>query len=120
MKNGGKGPNRIVERIILESPLVQIYRNIQKTIQANFDHTHLTSNHAAPDMAKTFLKLQERLHSSSPHAIRMGRKTQHVVAVLSDKGITMMEKVIRGEANEKDTSEENRVELEDVLVEMLE
>ncbi|KAI6134580.1 hypothetical protein EDD17DRAFT_1783097 [Pisolithus thermaeus] len=59
VKNGGKNSNRSVERIILESPLVQVYRNLQGLVQQSFGHTHLTTNHAAPNMRKTFAKLQE-------------------------------------------------------------
>ncbi|KAG1718191.1 hypothetical protein EDB19DRAFT_1621064, partial [Suillus lakei] len=44
VKNGGKGPNCTVERIFLESPLVQAYRNAQTMIQKNFLLAHLTSN----------------------------------------------------------------------------
>ncbi|KIK75245.1 hypothetical protein PAXRUDRAFT_786856 [Paxillus rubicundulus Ve08.2h10] len=57
VKNGGKVSNHTVERILLESPLVQVYRNIQTLIQKNFDHTHLSSKHGDVDMAKSFKKL---------------------------------------------------------------
>ncbi|KAF9231987.1 hypothetical protein BU15DRAFT_81749 [Melanogaster broomeanus] len=42
--NGGKGSNHTVQRILLESPLVQVYRNIQGMVQQTFEHTHLTTN----------------------------------------------------------------------------
>ncbi|KAG6370625.1 hypothetical protein JVT61DRAFT_11251 [Boletus reticuloceps] len=121
-KNGGKGPNRTIERIILESPLVQVYRNIQKIVQTNFEHTHLTSNHAAPNMAKTYSKLQEILQTSSPHIVHAGRKSQHVVDDLSDKGFAMMEKVPGGEGYRSENGvvgNEDKADLEDVLVELL-
>ncbi|KIJ07102.1 hypothetical protein PAXINDRAFT_46892, partial [Paxillus involutus ATCC 200175] len=57
VKNGGKGSNRSIDRIILESLLVQVYKNVQGIVQKNFDLTHLTTNHAATDMSKTFAKL---------------------------------------------------------------
>ena len=121
-KNGGKGPNRTVEQIILESPLVQVYRNIQKIIQTDFGHTHLTSNHGAPNMVKTFSKLQEILRTSSPHTVHMGRKSRHVIDDLSDKGLAMMEKVLSAEGNESENGldrDEDKADLEDVLVELL-
>lgn len=40
VKNGGKNSNRSVERIILESPLVQVYRNLQGLVQRDFSHAH--------------------------------------------------------------------------------
>ncbi|KAG6371291.1 hypothetical protein JVT61DRAFT_9760 [Boletus reticuloceps] len=126
VKNGGKGPNRTVDRIILESPLVQVYRNVQKMIQTNFDHAHLTAGHGAPSMTKTFSKLQEKLLLSSPHIVREGRKSQHVIEDLSDKGLAMLEKAVCAEMNERvnvpeesGIEESTRVEMEDVLVELL-
>lgn len=121
VKNHGKGPNQTVKWIILKSLLVQIYRNIQKKNYTSKFRPHLSHLQlCSTRYGQTFLKLQKRLHLISSHVIHMGRKSQHVGAVLSDKGIAMMEKVIQGEENEKDMSEENRVELEDILVEMLE
>ncbi|KAI6004189.1 hypothetical protein EDD15DRAFT_2126299, partial [Pisolithus albus] len=86
VKNGGKGSNRSVEWIILESPLVQVYRNLQALVQQDFGHTHLTTNHTPPDMRKTFAKVQERLALNSPHKVSPGRNSHHQVDELSDKG----------------------------------
>ncbi|KAH0834264.1 hypothetical protein J3R83DRAFT_11620 [Lanmaoa asiatica] len=125
VKNGGKGSNRTVDRIILESPLVQVYRNVQKIIQTNFNHVHLTTNHGAPNMAKTFSKLQEKLLLSSPHIVRAGRQSRYVVEDLSDKGLAMLEKAVCLEPNEKvdapeeNETEESRADMEDVIVELL-
>ncbi|KAI6108567.1 hypothetical protein EDD16DRAFT_1488200 [Pisolithus croceorrhizus] len=69
VKNGGKGSNHSVKWIILESPVVQVYWNLQALAQQDFGHTHLTTNHAPPDMRKTFAKVQERLALNSPHKI---------------------------------------------------
>ncbi|KAF9234053.1 hypothetical protein BU15DRAFT_66045 [Melanogaster broomeanus] len=60
VKNGGKGSNHTVQWILLESPLVQVYRNIQGMVQQTFEHTHLTTNRSDPDMTKTFSKILER------------------------------------------------------------
>ncbi|KAF8120000.1 hypothetical protein EV363DRAFT_1408618 [Boletus edulis] len=122
VKNGGKGSNRTVERIILESPLVQVYRNLQKIVETNFDLTHLTTNHAAPVMAKTFKVLQDKLLSSTPHIVRCGRKSRHIIDDLGDKGLALLEKGIQWEANE-DTKgledSEDKAELEDVLADIV-
>ncbi|KAF9234422.1 hypothetical protein BU15DRAFT_14021, partial [Melanogaster broomeanus] len=86
VKNGGKGSNRSIERIILESPLVQVYRNVQGIIERNFELTHLTTNHAAPDMKKTFMKLLKHLALNSPHEVTIGRKSHHGISDLHDEG----------------------------------
>ncbi|KAI6022769.1 hypothetical protein BKA83DRAFT_4463787 [Pisolithus microcarpus] len=122
VKNGGKNSNRSVERIILESPLVQVYRNLQGLVQQTFAHTHLTTNHAAPNMQKTFAKLQGRLALNSPHTIIAGRKTQYQIDDLSEKGQCMMEKAAEQEEmlveNEGETIEEGNG-LEDIIGELL-
>ncbi|KIK75702.1 hypothetical protein PAXRUDRAFT_93458, partial [Paxillus rubicundulus Ve08.2h10] len=69
VKNGGKGSNRTVQRILLESPLVQVYHNIQWMVQQTFEHTHLTTNRADLDMTKTFSKMLEQFALNSPHVV---------------------------------------------------
>ncbi|KAI6017947.1 hypothetical protein BKA83DRAFT_4464994 [Pisolithus microcarpus] len=79
VKNGGKNSNRSVERIILESPLVQVYRNLQGLVQRDFSHAHLTTSHAPPDMRQTFRKIQ---HQQITYLL----KSHHQVEDLQDKG----------------------------------
>ncbi|KAI5999218.1 hypothetical protein EDD15DRAFT_2135981, partial [Pisolithus albus] len=86
VKNGGKGSNRSVERIIMESPLVEVYRKLQTSVQKNFGHTHLATNHSPPDMRKTYEKVQERLALNSPHKMLPGRTSRYQVDDLGDKG----------------------------------
>ncbi|KAG1736672.1 uncharacterized protein EDB91DRAFT_1337407 [Suillus paluster] len=121
VKNGGKGSNRTVERIFLESPLVQAYRNIQVMVQKNFLHAHLTTNHAAPNMTKTFEGLSIKMAAQSPHTVVLGRKTRCEIPDLIDKGRDMMEKAARGEStnefSEMDVREEG-AEIEDILMEL--
>lgn len=130
MINGGKGSNRTVERIILESPLVQVYRNIQAMIQQTFEHTHRSTNHAEPEMKKTFEKLLEKLSLDSPHVVINGRRTRHEIIDLHDKGQYMMERAVpQGEGSEgMDVGSENEdaggaidsdLRLDDVMADLL-
>lgn len=102
---------------------MQVYRNIQTLIQKNFDHTHLTSNHGDPNMAKSFEALCTRLATSSPHSITPGRKTRHSITDLFDKGRGMMEKAEKeGGGNEEAGEEEpgeGQAGLEDIVAELL-
>ena len=122
--NGGKGPNCTVERILLESPLVQAYRNAQTMIQKNFLQTHLTTNHAASNMTKTFQGLCIKMGIHSPHTVTPGRKSRNEIIDVVDKGRELMEKEkgIHGETDSEqseDTLAEGRVEMDDVLIELL-
>ncbi|KIK75089.1 hypothetical protein PAXRUDRAFT_173851 [Paxillus rubicundulus Ve08.2h10] len=125
VKNGGKGSNRTVERILLKSPLVQVYCNIQGTIQKNFDHSHLTMKHGDLNMKKTFDKLLEKFVLNSPHVVSVGRKSRHEIMDLNDKGREMMERAETaqgegGEGRDKGGDKgEDRALLEDVVVELL-
>ncbi|KAG2154129.1 uncharacterized protein EDB93DRAFT_1081513, partial [Suillus bovinus] len=41
--HSSKGPNCTIDHIILESPLVQVYHNLQQAFEENFLHSHLTT-----------------------------------------------------------------------------
>ncbi|KAI6126585.1 hypothetical protein F5141DRAFT_982122, partial [Pisolithus sp. B1] len=86
VKNRGKGSNQSVEKIVLESPLVQVYQNLQALVQQDFSHTHLTTSHMPPDTRKTFTKVQEQLALNSLHKVSSGRKSHYQVDELGDKG----------------------------------
>lgn len=125
MKNGGKGPNRTVDRILLESPLVQAYQNAQAMIQKSFLHTHLTARHSDPNMMKTFEALMARFEMHSPHDIQVGRKSRHEIPDLMEKGQELMGKAARGELEGGDAeqitddSDNTAMGMDDVLVELL-
>ncbi|KAG1883646.1 hypothetical protein F4604DRAFT_1575628 [Suillus subluteus] len=68
----GKGPNHTTDHIILESPLVQVYRNLQQVFEESFLHSHLTNRHAIVDMMQTFKKLCKYIAQHSPHELVLG------------------------------------------------
>lgn len=126
VKNGGKGPNRTVDHVLLESPLVQVYCNIQVQVQKNFRHTHITTQHSQPDMRRTFDSLCEKLAKSSPHTVLLGRTSSLGIVDLNDKGREMMDKheLPKGELEREDDSLEEDTaqdiaEMDDVVVELL-
>ncbi|KAG2344670.1 hypothetical protein BDR05DRAFT_999056 [Suillus weaverae] len=113
--NGGKGSNHTVDRIILESPLVQVYRNLHGTFEWNFMHTHLTNQHAEVDMAQTFKQLCMYIAEHSPHEPVPGRSSKYCVPDLFSKGLEMMDKKETGADME---AVEDHAILEDLAVEM--
>ena len=121
MKNGGKGSNRSVEWIILELPLVKVYRNVQGLVEKNFKLTHHTTNHAPPNMKKTFAKFLKHLSLNSPHIVSMGRKSHHQIDDLHNKWGDMTQKIACGECEtkENDSSESNRAEVDNITVELM-
>ncbi|KAG2120928.1 uncharacterized protein F5147DRAFT_766804 [Suillus discolor] len=105
VKNGGTGSNHTIERIFIESPLVQAYRNTQAIVQKKFLHAHLTTDHAAPNMIKSFQGLSNKMVAQSPHTVVLGRKMRCEIPDLVDKGREMMEKAAWGEGNNESNAE---------------
>lgn len=92
MKNGGKGSNRSVARIILESPLVEIYQNVHAVVARNFMHMKQTTSHSDPNMTMTFEGLVEKMASSCPHIMTPGRSSAHSIPDLTEIGYNIIEK----------------------------
>ncbi|KAH7904953.1 hypothetical protein BJ138DRAFT_1138408 [Hygrophoropsis aurantiaca] len=96
VKNGGTGSNRSVACVILESPLVEIYRNTHSIIENNFMHNHRTISHTEPDMTKTLQTLIKTMASKSPHLPNLGRSSTYAIPDLLDKGHELFEKATKG------------------------
>jgi hypothetical protein len=90
VEHGGSSSNRTVDRIIKESPLVQLYRSIHTVIEKNLALSHLTTAHSNPDMARTFADLQSYLSITEPHKIHPGRKSAYSVPDQIDRGRGML------------------------------
>ncbi|KAG2029197.1 hypothetical protein BDR03DRAFT_881556, partial [Suillus americanus] len=116
--HGGKGPNQTVDRIILESPLVQVYRNLQRVFEENFLHSHLTTQHAIVDMTQTFNKLCRYIEQHSPHEPVLGRKSKHSIPDLYSKGQELIDKGCSDAGIEEGGALEEHPTLEDVAVEL--
>ncbi|KAG2050831.1 hypothetical protein BDR06DRAFT_891007, partial [Suillus hirtellus] len=123
VKNGRTGSNHTIEQIFIELPLVQAYQNTQAIVQKNFLHAHLTTDHAAPNMIKSFQGLSNKMVAQSPHTVVLGRKTCCEIPDLVDKGREMVEKAAWGEGNNESNVEmEVRgegAEMEDILIELM-
>ncbi|KAH7917214.1 hypothetical protein BV22DRAFT_1026806 [Leucogyrophana mollusca] len=115
VKNGGKGSNRTVARIILESPLVQIYRNTHSNIEKNFMHSHLTFAHTEPDMTKTLHHLTQNMKKQSPHQLNPGRQSSCSITDLLDKGQELFDKKVDTEGTDEPLE---RPEVEDIVGEL--
>ncbi|KIM36264.1 hypothetical protein M413DRAFT_427697 [Hebeloma cylindrosporum] len=90
VEHGGTGSNRTVDYIIKESPLVQTYQNIRKTIDKNFLLNRLATSHTGPNMLKTFQETMEHLSKHNPHKIQPGRKTARTILDAIDRGRAML------------------------------
>ncbi|KIO02946.1 hypothetical protein M404DRAFT_90843, partial [Pisolithus tinctorius Marx 270] len=65
--NGGKFSNHTILQILLESPLVQVYRNLHGVFQQDFLHAHLSMKWQEVDMVLTFAELCKYFKKYQPH-----------------------------------------------------
>lgn len=100
VKNGGQGSNRTVARIILESPLVEIYRKAHSVIEENFIAADHTSSHSDPNMTKTFESLLKKMRASNPYLLKIGRETTYELPDLLNLGYELFDKAITVEVHE--------------------
>ncbi|KAI0694064.1 hypothetical protein BC835DRAFT_1415571 [Cytidiella melzeri] len=68
-KYGSTGVNYTEQRIIDDSVLIQIYRDLHLTFKRNPTLGHLTTKHAEPDMTQTFEAVMQHLQKAQPHEI---------------------------------------------------
>lgn len=85
-KYGGTGVNHTVQRIIDESTLIQIFRDLHLTFERNLALGHLTTRHTDPDMTLTFRALLRYLERTQPHEIKRGRGSKHTIKEMVDQG----------------------------------
>ena len=90
--HGGDYSNYTVDRIIKESPLVEIYRQARASAGQQFALNHVTSAHADPDMTKTFEALALHLKMARPHTFQHGRKSKHSFKDPIDQAWDIMDK----------------------------
>jgi len=90
--NGGKFSNQTIDRILLESLLVQVYHNLHKAFQKHFLHTHLSSRRNEANMVQTFAELCKHMENYRPYSIQLGRSSKMCINELIDVGHMLMEK----------------------------
>ncbi|KAI0695888.1 hypothetical protein BC835DRAFT_1414574 [Cytidiella melzeri] len=120
-KYGGTGVNYTEQRIIDESVLIQIYRDLHLTFERNLALGHLTTKHAEPDMTQTFEAVMQHLQKARPHEIFPGRESKHSIPNLMDEGqfaLLASEGPEAMDADETTAEEDAEVTLADVTVEI--
>jgi hypothetical protein len=88
----GTGPNRTIDHIINESPLIEVYRNCHVTIENAFHLSQRTIRHAPPNMTKTIQKLIHRMIASSPHRFTAGWTARYCIDDKLADGVVLLQK----------------------------
>ncbi|KAI0683401.1 hypothetical protein BC835DRAFT_1224216, partial [Cytidiella melzeri] len=82
----GTGVNHNEQRIIDESLLIQVFRDLHLTFERNLALGHLTTRHAEPDMTLTFEAVLQYLQEAKPHEVIQGRESKRPIPDMKDKG----------------------------------
>ncbi|KAJ7076755.1 hypothetical protein B0H15DRAFT_925103 [Mycena belliarum] len=83
---GGRGSNYTKKRVLEESPLIHIYSQCCDNIARNFHLSSFTSQHGAPDMAKTLGKTSKYMQEHQPNKHRTGRTTAYIIPDIINHG----------------------------------
>ncbi|KIK92368.1 hypothetical protein PAXRUDRAFT_147505, partial [Paxillus rubicundulus Ve08.2h10] len=116
--HGRKFSNRTIDHIILELPLVQVYRSLHSTFKKNFLHAHLTPQHTEVNMAKTIHQLCKYMMDHSPHKVKIGWKSKYSILDLISKGEELMEKTEKEDGTDKNEGLESSTTVEDLVIEL--
>ncbi|KAF7793203.1 hypothetical protein EIP86_004312 [Pleurotus ostreatoroseus] len=72
---GGEGSNYTKKRILMESPLVLLFRSSHANFERNFQLTGLTTRHAQKNMTEMYSILLKYMTEQGPNEVRTGRKS---------------------------------------------
>ncbi|KAI0684930.1 hypothetical protein BC835DRAFT_1421798 [Cytidiella melzeri] len=122
-KYGGVGVNYTEKRIIDESVLIQVFRDLHLTFERNLALGHLTTRHAEPDMTLTFEAVLRYLQDVKAHEIVRGRESKHMIPDMKDKGQQLFSTAAAPDPDSADNEDggiddEAEVLLEDVTMEV--
>ena len=88
--NGGEGSNYQKERIIKESPLIEVYKNIRLQLQDMFQLSNQTSRHSLPDMTETFAILGRYMREHKAFVDVPGRTAKYTVPDAIADGLSVL------------------------------
>ena len=120
---GGSYSNYTKERVIAESPLIEVYHSCHANIERNFQLGGLTTRHTPPDMKRTYRVLAEYMEQHDTNTYQPGRKTFYSIPDVLNKGLMLLlQGDVSGQeggANEAvNEAGEDIVEEEDVVCEL--
>lgn len=83
----GSGPNRTIDHICQQSPLIEVFRSCHVIVESAFQLTHRTLKHTPPDMSTTIERLRLHMQSTSCCEFRKGRVVEREVMDYIMKGM---------------------------------
>lgn len=84
---GGHGSNNTVDRVIKESVLIQLFRDIITIIEKQFGINPKLTRHGEPNMTATYEELGRLMRESGVFTCKEGRKTAHLIRDAFEDGM---------------------------------
>src|SRR6266702_7539001 len=75
----GNGPNRTMDYICQQSPLIEVFRSCHVIVESAFQLTHRTLKHTPPDMTTTIERLRAHLQMTDCCEFQKGRVVEREV-----------------------------------------
>lgn len=115
---GGKFSNHEKARILKESPLIGVFKNVHIQAETMFGLKHQTIRHSPPNMQQTFGVLAVYMRKHNANVIVRGRSSAYCVPDAMRSGMNiLMTKVPSNVRGEDDSVLEDAAADEDVEVE---
>ncbi|KAH7917503.1 hypothetical protein BV22DRAFT_1026233, partial [Leucogyrophana mollusca] len=83
---GGRGSNYTKQRVLEESPLIQVYRSCHANMERNLSLPGPTTKHAEPNLAKTLTKMTTYMRDHKANEFQAGRNSMYSIPDMIDKG----------------------------------
>ena len=87
---GSSGYTRTFQLILKQSPLIEVFRHLHRTMQDNFHLLHRSVRHAPPNQQNSIQALCALLRNNKAHEFERGR-TSYKLTDHMDEGINKMQ-----------------------------
>jgi hypothetical protein len=87
---GGKDSNYSIDRIVDQSPLVEVYRDIRVQFEEMFCLTHKTTRHSPANMQLTFAKATRYMEKHRANELIPGRDSEYKITDMRLQGMTKL------------------------------
>jgi hypothetical protein len=106
--------NHQKQRILMESPLIEVYKNTRIQFERMFCLDHKTSHHSPPAMEKTFRKLTTHMEKHDANKFVLACKSAYQIRdAISDGLHAMMTKKVVLKSNKDWENMPDEIEVED-------
>lgn len=87
---GGSFSNQTKARMLKESLLIEVFKNVRISLEDMFALDHQTFKHSPPKLAQTFCKLLQHMKDTHAHEPVPGRKSAYCIPDAIEEGFVKL------------------------------